>query len=401
MSAHAQRVISYVFLFAALFVMGCSISKGVVSRPGDALVPVRSCLPVFLDDMDRGSLKTVIERNLVYLNRINPETVFQYGPDAYTCKEVIESQKSFLNLISQDIEKNQLNKQIREQFKVYRATGQSGDEHVLFTGYFEPILDASLTPDETFKYPLYGLPQDLVTIDLSLFGEKFKGQRIIARIEGMGVLPYYNRQEIDVGKVLEGRNLEIAWLRDPVDVAFLQIQGSGQLRLNHGEILRVGYSAANGRPYRSLGGYMIQKGYLEQSQVSMQAIRKYLSEHAEVRDEVLNSNPSYVFFRVIEGEPVGNINVPLVPGRSLALDSAMFPKGALAFISCRKPVMDDEGGIKEWIPFSRFVMNQDTGGAIKGAGRADLFWGAGPYAETAAGNMKHEGELYLLIKKKK
>ena len=131
----------------------------------------------------------------------------------------------------------------------------------------------------------------------------------------------------------------------------------------------------------------------------MQGIRRYLSEHPEVVDEVLNHNPSYVFFRVLDSEPVGNIGVPLTPGRSVALDYRLFPKGALAFVSCRKPVVDDKGRIIKWIKFSRFVLNQDTGGAIRGAGRADLFWGSGLYAETAAGHMKHEGELFILIKK--
>ena len=131
----------------------------------------------------------------------------------------------------------------------------------------------------------------------------------------------------------------------------------------------------------------------------MQAIREYLGERPDERDEVLSHNPSYVFFRELTGEPLGNISVPLVPERSLALDSRLFPKGALAFITCQKPTIDGEGKITEWNQFSRFVLNQDTGGAIKGAGRADLFWGSGPYAEVAAGHMKHEGELYILIKK--
>ena len=131
----------------------------------------------------------------------------------------------------------------------------------------------------------------------------------------------------------------------------------------------------------------------------MQSIRKYLSEHPEVSDEVLGYNPSYIFFHMLKDEPLGNINVPLVPGRSLALDARLFPKGALAFVSSQKPDVDEEGRITGWKKFSRFVLNQDTGGAIKGAGRADLFWGGGPYAAVAAGHMKHEGELYILIKK--
>jgi membrane-bound lytic murein transglycosylase A len=144
---------------------------------------------------------------------------------------------------------------------------------------------------------------------------------------------------------------------------------------------------------------MMDRGFLSREGMSMQSIRKYLSEHPEVSDEVLSFNPSYVFFQVLNQEPLGNINVPLVPGRSLALDARIFPKGALAFVLCQKPTVDDEGRILGWEKFSRFVLNQDTGGAIKGAGRADLFWGGGMFAEVAAGHMKHEGELYLLVKK--
>ena len=131
----------------------------------------------------------------------------------------------------------------------------------------------------------------------------------------------------------------------------------------------------------------------------MQSIRKFLSEHPEMVDEVLNYNPSFVFFRVLDGSALGSLNVPITPGRSIALDSRLFPPGALAFISSQKPVIDDKGGITRWETLTRFALNQDTGGAIRGSGRADLFWGSGPHAEIAAGHMKHEGDLYILIKK--
>jgi membrane-bound lytic murein transglycosylase A len=144
---------------------------------------------------------------------------------------------------------------------------------------------------------------------------------------------------------------------------------------------------------------MLDRGFLDKKEMSMQSIRTYLTKHPDIIDDVLNTNPSYVFFRILKTGPLGNIGVPLTPGRSLALDYRLFPKGALAFIICRKPVVDSHGRITRWVPFSRFVLNQDTGGAIRGAGRADIFWGSGPYAELAAGHLKHEGELYILIKK--
>jgi membrane-bound lytic murein transglycosylase A len=144
---------------------------------------------------------------------------------------------------------------------------------------------------------------------------------------------------------------------------------------------------------------MVEKGFLASAEISMQAIRKYLTENPEVRNEVLNHNPSYVFFRQVENGPVGSLGVLLTPGRSVASDPRVFPKGALGFISSQKPDVNDRGEITGWTEFSRFVLHQDSGGAIKGPGRVDLFWGSGPYAELAAGHLQHEGDLYLLIKK--
>jgi membrane-bound lytic murein transglycosylase A len=144
---------------------------------------------------------------------------------------------------------------------------------------------------------------------------------------------------------------------------------------------------------------MIEKEFLTREEMSMQAIRRYLTEHPEVIEEVLNHNPSYVFFEEVGDGPLGSLGVLLTAGRSVALDPKVYPRGALGFISCRKPVADARGDITGWVPFSRFILNQDSGGAIKGAGRADIFWGSGPYAELAAGHLKHEGELYFLMKK--
>jgi membrane-bound lytic murein transglycosylase A len=380
--------------------VGCyPVLKREAQRPEEALRQVRLLSPEFRDDMDRESLTLAIRRNLEYLDRLNPETVFHYGPHDFTIQQVRESQEVFLDLLSRGFDAGQLSREIRKEFRVYRATGRVEDKQVLFTGYYEPIYEGSLAPDETFRYPLYRPPDDLIRIDLSLFNEKFKGENIVARIEGKKVLPYYSRYQIEAERVLKGKDLEIAWLKDPLDVAFLHIQGSGRLRLPEGKDLMVHYQASNGRPYRSIGRYMIEKGFLAREEMSMQAIRKHLTEHPEVLDEVLNYNPSYVFFRQVDSGPLGSLDVLLTPGRSIALDSKIFPKGALGFISCQKPLVNDQGDIVGWTKFSRFVLNQDSGGAIKGAGRADIFWGSGPYAELTAGHLQHEGDLYILIKK--
>jgi peptidoglycan lytic transglycosylase A len=400
MQKNLKILYSSLALLALICLTGCypALTRQAAS-PSDALRKVRFFYPDFSDDMSRKSLILAIRRNLDYLNRLPMDAVFQYGPHRFACQQIIEGQQAFMEILERKPDPELLNSEIRKQFRVYQATGRVGNRKVLFTGYFEPVFEASLVPDETYKYPVFRRPDDLINIDLSPFKSDLKGRSIVARIQGKSVIPYYSRDQIENEKVLQGRNLEIAWLRDPLDVAFLHIQGSGRLKLRDGGNLRVGFHAKNGRPYRSIGRYMLDKGLMSREEMSMQGIRRCLGAHPEVVDEVLSHNPSYVFFRVLEGGPVGCIGVPVTQGRTLALDYRVFPKGALAFISTRKPVVDSLGRIKEWKNFSRFMLNQDTGGAIRGAGRADIFWGSGIYAEVAAGHMQHEGDLYILVKK--
>lgn len=287
-------------------VLGCHPAlKKEAQRTEEALRPVGFFYPSFHDDLDFDSLVLAIRRNLDYLNRLDPQKAFYYGRDTFTCRQVVESQKAFLDLIETTTDLAQLNREIKTNFFLYRAAGRKGNNRVLFTGYYEPTFDATLLPDGLFKYPIYREPDDLVKIDLAPFNEKLRGETIVARVEGKRVLPYYTRRQIDQGKELEGRNLELAWLKDPVDVAFLQIQGSGRLRLRDGRILSVGYRASNGHPYRSIGRYMLDKGLVTADQISMQNIRQYLSQHPEKRDGILYHNPSYVFFEVLDNGPPG------------------------------------------------------------------------------------------------
>ena len=387
-------------LFLALILNSCHPAlQEEASTPEETLIPVHFFYPDFFDDMDLESLELAAANNLDYLNRITPDQIFKYGPHEYTRDHVIESQKILLNILKNSPGPKEIKAKIKRNFIIYRSSGRVGVKTVLFTGYFEPIYDARITPDNEYKFPVYRLPEDLIKIDLSLFKDKYEGESIIARVEDKQVLPYYTRMEIETNKILENKNLEIAWLKDPLDVAFLQIQGSGRLQTAEGNFLAVGYISSNGRPYQSIGKYLIENEYMTNEEMSMQGIRQYLSMHPEIVNDTLNYNPSYVFFRILEKGPLGNIGVPLTPGRSIALDSRLFPKGALCFIRSEKPVENGKGDIEKWKKFSRFIINQDTGGAIIGAGRADIFWGSGKYAELAAGHMKHEGELFVLIKK--
>jgi len=379
---------------------GCNLKQeNAFKAKKENLLPIQYALSMFDDDLEVDSLILAIERNLDYLEKLDPQRLFQYGPHQFTCQQVFESQIAFLQIIS--LNKNPRNwaKKIKNQFLVYEVSNSVNRKKVLFTGYYEPIISASMSKNADFQHPIYKKPEDLIRLNLSKFKSSLSGESIMVMVEGKTVQPYYSREKIDMGKALKGRGLELAWLRDPIDVIFLHIQGSGRLKFPDGRIVPVGYSATNGRPYRSIGRYLLKKGYLSKAQMSMQNIRKFLTENPMRLNETLSYNPSYIFFQVKQNGPLGNINVRITPGRSIALDSKLFPKGALCFISCKKPIINKHQEITDWTDFSRFALNQDTGGAIKGYYRADLFFGSSAYAELAAGNLKHKGRLYVLIKK--
>jgi membrane-bound lytic murein transglycosylase A len=242
-------------------------------------------------------------------------------------------------------------------------------------------------------------------IELDRFdGNKFHGERLVGRLEKNSVVPYYSRSEIDGKRALERNGakptMPLVWLRDPVDCFFLHIQGSGAIRLYPGgPLMRVGYAGVNGRPYHSIGNDLIDSGAISPEEMSLQAIREYLRAHPESQDEIMWKNGSYVFFKWISQGPVGSLAVVLTAARSIATDPRFHPRGAFAFLVSEKPVYDSSGKFLRWERFGRWVLNQDTGGAIKGPGRIDLFCGTGEEAEKIAGPMKQHGELYYLIKK--
>ncbi|MBF0395997.1 MAG: MltA domain-containing protein [Desulfobacterales bacterium] len=338
-------------------------------------------------------------QSLAYFKRLPLEKKFYFGEDHYTSSHIIRSLELFSEFVKKKPSRGELSSFIKSNYFIYKSQGASKKSEVLFTGYYEPILEGSIDKRGDYKYPIYALPNDLITIELSQFSDKFKGQKIIARYDGKSVLPYYDRLEIDYKGVISDNANVLAWLKDPVDLFFLHIQGSGIINLLNGGTIRVHYHAANGRPYRSIGNLLIQDGKIPKSEMSMQAIKKYLNEHPEEIPMVLSYNQSYVFFKIEKDGPLGCIDVKLIPHRAIALDQKKYPSGSLAFIMTQKPLINESGNIYKWVNFGRFVLNQDTGGAIQGAGRADLFFGNGRDSEIAAGNMKHKGELYFIIMK--
>jgi len=274
---------------------------------------------------------------------------------------------------------------------------EGGDGEGLFTGYYEPLLEGALEPDERFRYPLYRRPDDLVAVDLGHFDPELEGESLRGRVEGGRLVPYAERAEIAAG-ALDGRGLELLWVDDPIDKFFLEIQGSGQVRLRDGRTIRVGYADKNGRPYRAIGRDLVAMGALTAETVSMQSIRAWLEANPDRAREIMNRNPSYVFFHRLEGldeasGPLGSQGVPLEPGRSLAVDRRFWPMGAPFYLDATAPYPEGER------PFRRLVIAQDTGGAIRGPIRGDVFFGAGPLAEYVAGHMKSRGRLYILLPK--
>ena len=396
----------YIIIYAiafALLVFSCKPKPMVKPKPPtreNAMELISSwSYPDFLDDMTYNGLEDSLLQSLSYLNKIPADRQFIFGKDQYNARHMIKSLQHFLDYIKTRPPRQDLKKFIQSDYRIYQSVGRNAEGEVLYTGYYEPFLKGSLVRSDRYRFPIYTRPRDLITIDLSLFHKKFRGEKIIGRYTNQSVVPYYDRSEIETGGVLENKAEVLAWAEDPVDVFFLQIQGSGKVQLENGNVFNVHYQTTNGRPYRSIGKLLIDEEKISVADMSMQKIREYLNNHPEEIDAVLNYNPSYVFFIIEPNGPLGNINVKLTPGRSIALDRRIFPSAALAFIETEKPLIDDAGQIHSWQRFSRFVLNQDTGGAIKGPGRADLFWGNGPYAEIAAGHLKHTGELYFLVLK--
>jgi len=357
-------------------------------------------IPPLLDDLHTDSLLEAIDKSLLFYSRVPAESRYPLGMSGCTAEELKETLLAFQEILKTCESEECRKERIVATFDFYQAAGRDKKGNVLFTGYFEPIMQGSLEKTETYSFPLYQPPEETVVINLGRFKSKYAGETLTGRISDGEILPHYTREEIDGEGILQGRNLEIAWVADPIELFFLHIQGSGIMELPDGRTVRVGYARSNGHPFRGLAKVLLERGKITEREMSHETVKTYLQNHPEERSELMHQNPSYVFFRIMDGANVGSHNVPLTAGRSIATDPRHFPKGSLALIRTRKPVFREEGEGMDWVPFSRFVLNQDTGGAIKGAGRVDLFCGTGTDAERVAGSMKEQGSLYFLLKKK-
>jgi membrane-bound lytic murein transglycosylase A len=375
---------------------GCSTARR-SPAPLHHVPPLRvvpaSQWPLLTDDLDLESLENAVTRSLGYLEGLIPETRFVMGPWQGSAAELARAAHRFLKIMRVETDAEQRTAALKKESLLLKSTGRDAKGEVLITGYFEPLLQARRQPDERFKYPVYGVPADLITVDLRDFGLDTALSRLCGRLVGKRLVPYPDREAIDFQSALGDAALPLAYLEDLVALFFLHVQGSGTLELD-GELVRVGYAQTNGRPYRSIGKLLLDEGVMSYEEMSMQAIVAFLSEHPEQLRRVLSYNPSYVFFRELsaEGGPLGCYEIPLTAGRSIATDRRVLPAPVVAYL--RGSLPDTSAQERE---LARFVVNQDTGGAIQGPGRVDLFWGLGDAAGELAGRTKHLGELYVLV----
>lgn len=273
------------------------------------------------------------------------------------------------------------------RFQPWRIETSAGKDTGLVTGYYEALLTGSLAP-KPGSVPLHGLPDDLLTLDVGSLYPDLRGARLRGRLDGRVVRPYWSRAEIAQGQG-PGPDKVLAWADNAVDAFFLEVQGSGRVQMEDGSLLRLGYADQNGHPYKSIGKWLVDQGELTLDQASMQSIRAWAEANPARLQEMLNANPSYVFFRIMPegGGPIGALNVPLTDGASIAVDPKFTPLGAPVYLATTTP--DKE-------PLQRLVHAQDTGGAIRGPIRADFYWGFGKEAGAIAGRMKQRGEMWLL-----
>lgn len=398
MKKASPACLAIILCMALIMATGCALFQKTGVTPSAELIRLtKQQFPDFSDGLFLDNLSHGIGKSLEYLGRVPAERTFRFGEDTYSALHLLRSLEVLRDFVETRPGPEALNRFIADRYRVYRSAGDPESGQVLFTGYYEPHLKGSLTRNGRYRFPVYAMPGDLMTIDLSPFSKDLTGKRIVGRLQGDTVVPYPNRQAIEADRDFASKARPIAWVDDRIDLFFLQIQGSGRIYLTNGSFIRVHYHGSNGHPYRSIGRLLIDRGRIPAGEMSMQRLKAYLQSHPDEVEAVLNHNPSYVFFKTETSGPLGAMGLDLTPGRSVAVDRRVFPMAAPAFLQTQIPVVDGSGRIDRWMDFSAFALNQDTGGAIRGPGRVDIFWGNGPYAQIAAGHMQHKGAFYLLI----
>lgn len=345
-----------------------------------ALVPdIRSAL-----EGDRQELVKALDRSANYLRTKSSERHFPI--EGIDHARALRSVQEFRALMASASSVEELQRLIFSRFEVYESVGCDDQGTVLFTGYYTPIFDANLTQTDVFRYPLYKRPDDLVGgANGEILGRKLADGKIV---------PYYTREEIEAGAI---KGHEIAWLKDRFEAYVCTIQGSAQLRLPGGGLLRIGYSGNNGYPYTSVGQQMIKDGIIERSQLSLAGLTAHFRSNPDQMDHYLPLNKRYVFFTRTDSQPIGSLGVVVTPRHTIATDKSLFPRGCVALVDTVVPKVGPDG--PERADFRQFVLDQDTGGAIRAAGRCDIYLGIGDEAGKIAGWTLSEGRLYYFFVK--
>jgi membrane-bound lytic murein transglycosylase A len=414
-------MMKYLLVLFASGILTASCSRAPFKELKDAMRPAQRA-PKLKDDLPLPPFAIALKENIQFLEKKEdlPPTL-RLGPLEIPRKVYIESLKHFKSLLQKTKNSDLLYTKIRENFDFYEVYGKEEWGDAFITSYYTPELEGSLKRSESFSTPLYKTPKETVLVDLKAFAERrpelFNEPEILARripkglvagrynkerVEGKlsVVEPHHSREEIDSLKRLSGQKLEIAWL-DPIDAFFLHIQGSGIVKLSKDKEIYVGYAAQNGHRYHAIGKELTD--FIPIEEMSLQRIESHLrSLPKDQAQEILNKNPSYIFFEKIAVKAPTHLGTPAIPGRTIAVDTSLFPTGAVGFLEFPQPKFSE--GSEEptsWEPTSRFVFAHDTGGAIKGPHRVDLYWGGGPEAKRVAGHMRHHGRLYFLVPKPK
>jgi membrane-bound lytic murein transglycosylase A len=293
--------------------------------------------------------------------------------------------------LGQKVSRDTAKRYFEQHFQPWRAVNPDGTTHGLITGYYEPLIKGSLQASAQYAWPIHARPRDMLAVELNDLYPELRNKRVRGRQVGDKVVPYWTRGEINkMGTRLPADIL--AWAEDPIDLFFLQVQGSGQLELPNGQRMRIGYADQNGHPYQSIGRWLVAQGELTLDQASMDGIKAWVRKNPHRLQELLAVNPSYIFFRTLppsQDGPIGALNVPLTPERSLAVDKRFIPLGAPVFLSTTYPNRSET--------LQRLMLAQDTGSAITGVVRGDFFWGFGPAAGAEAGKMRQQGEMWVLL----
>ncbi len=329
---------------------------------------------------DKKALELAAQRALNYLSQLPLKSKIQAGGYSWTVQTLTDSAQEFLNINRDSQNQKQFASALKKNFEVFESLGIDGKGRVIFSDYYEPVLPARFHKDSVYRYPIYRLPMDKALSSLS-------------------------RKEIDIQHALAGKGLALAWLKDPFDVFDLQVQGSGILQFPDGSEILAQYAATNNLPYRPIGSILVRQGVFKKGKISKDALHAYLKKHADQEEKILAQDPRYVFFKLDPfqpgEEPQGTAHQPLVPGASIAIDPASIPLGALAYIETTSPAADAQGRFLGRFKRRSFAFCLDTGGAIKGPGRVDMYVGHGAQAQTVSSNQWNSGKLFILIKKNK